>query len=68
LVDAIVRVGDGLRRELIEYSYARRAAFPLASTVVDAPLGISWAPDGKSVAVVDIGAQPNVLTIIRPPR
>ena len=68
VIDVVARGGDGLRRELIEYSYAVRAAFALASCALDAPLAISWSPDGKLIAVVDSGVQPNLLTVIAPPR
>jgi hypothetical protein len=68
VIDVVARGGEGLRRELIEYSYPARAAFALASCAIDAPLAISWSPDGKAIAIVDRGAQPNLLTVITPPR
>ncbi len=68
VIDVVARSGEGPRRELIEYSYPARAAFPLATSAIDAPLAISWSPDGKAIAIVDRGAQPNLLTVITPPR
>ena len=68
VIDIVVRGGEGFRRELLEYSYPARAAFPLAACVIDAPLAISWSPDGKVIAIVDRGVQPNLLTVIVPPR
>jgi hypothetical protein len=55
-------------RELIEYSYSARAAFVLAGTTPDAPIGLSWSPDGKMIAIVDASIQPNILTVLAAPR
>jgi hypothetical protein len=68
VIDIVVRAGEGLKRELLEYSYPKRRAFPLANVIVDAPLAIGWSPDGTAIAVVDRGVQPNLLTLIRPLR
>jgi hypothetical protein len=68
VIDIVVRGGEGFKRELLAYSYPKRAAFPLASVILDAPLAIGWSTDGTTIAVVDRGVQPNLLTVIRPPR
>jgi hypothetical protein len=67
LIDVVALSGDGPRRELIEYSYRSRATFGLADCLLDAPLAISWSPDGNLIAVLDSGARPNLLTVIAPP-
>lgn len=68
VIDIVALGGEGPRRALIEYSYRARAAWPLATCAIDAPLALSWSPDGKAIAVVDRGAEPNPLTVITPPR
>lgn len=66
VIDIVVLAGEGPQRELLEYSYPARATFALASVELDAPLAISWSPDGKAIAIVDGGVQPNLLTVITP--
>jgi hypothetical protein len=66
VIDVIALSGDGPRRELLEYSYRTRATFGLATCSLDAPLAISWSPDGNLIAVLDSGVRPNLLTVIAP--
>jgi len=55
-------------RELIEYSYPTREAFVLASGQAGPAIPLNWSPDGKLLALVDTGVQPNRLTVLAPPR
>jgi hypothetical protein len=68
LIDIVAIKGGQSVRELIEYSYAARAAFVLATTSLDVVIGKSWSPDGKLIALVETTAQPGILTVIAPPR
>jgi hypothetical protein len=68
LIDVATLKASGPMRELIEYSYPARAAFVLATTSLDAAIGMSWSPDGKLIALVDGSAQPKIMTVIAPPR
>jgi hypothetical protein len=68
VMDIAIPAPAGPLRELIEYSYPTRAAFILASGPADAPLALSWSPDGKLLALVDAGVQPNRVTVLAPPR
>jgi hypothetical protein len=67
-IDLATPEAAGPRRQLIEYSYPARAAFVLASGPAAAPLALGWSPDGKLLAVVDSGVQPNRITVLAPPR
>ena len=68
IIDTAVPGPTGLIRELIEYSYPARAAFILAHGPVRGPIAISWAPEGKQIAIVDGDATHRTLAVIAPPK
>lgn len=68
VIDTAISGAAGPIRELIEYSYATRAAFVLASGRAQGPVPMSWSPDGKMLAFVDGDAHSITLTVIAPPR
>lgn len=66
VIDLEIPAAQGAQRELVGYSYAIRALYLIASGAADAPLAISWAPDGKSLVIVDGGARPAALIDLAP--
>ncbi len=68
VIDLAIPSPQGAQRELVGYSYPMRAVFLLASGNAGAPLTMSWAPDGKLLAIVDGGVRPALLTVIASPR
>jgi hypothetical protein len=67
-IDTFVPTTQGLVRELIDYSYAARSAFVLASGPARGPLSMSWSPNGLALAIVDGDASRAMLTVMVPPR
>ncbi len=67
-IDALVLLPNGPFRELIDYSYPARSAFVLAAGAARGPLSMSWAPDGRALALVDGNASRSMLTVMVPPR
>jgi hypothetical protein len=67
-IDSLVLLPNGLTRLLLDYSYPSRSAFVLASGPVRGQLSMSWAPDGRALALVDGDASLSMLTVMVPPR
>lgn len=67
-IDTFVPTSQGPVRELIDYSYAARSAFVLASGPARGPLSMSWSPNGLALAIVDGDASRAMLTVMVPPR
>ena len=68
IIDTAIPGVSELIREIIEYSYAARAAFVLAHGAVQGPIAISWSPNGRQIAIVDGNATGYSLAVITPPR
>jgi len=64
---AFVRDGAA-QRELIEYSYAARAAFVLAIGPPQNPVLMSWSPNGRMLAILDGDANSTTLSVLAPVR
>jgi hypothetical protein len=67
-IDSLVLLPNGLTRLLLDYSYPSRSAFVIASGPVRGQLSMSWAPDGRALALVDGDASLSMLTVMVPPR
>ncbi len=67
IIDTATPGQSGPERELIEYSYPARAAFVLARGVVQGPIGMSWSPDGRRIAIVDGNSTLRTVSVIAPP-
>jgi hypothetical protein len=67
-IDSLVLLPNGLMRLLVDYSYPSRSAFVLASGAARGRLSMSWASNGRALALVDGDAKRSMLTVIIPPR
>ena len=67
-IETFVPTSGGLLRELIDYSYPARNAFVLASGTAPGPLTMSWAADGRALAIVDSDGADAKLTVLIPPQ